>query len=234
MNKEDKIFWTQSTGIFLVTLFILAILGFLPENLIPREFTTTQGDDTENRVDYSKTASVDDPNSLKEVSYVRDNSGRILRSSDNSETVLSTDTYTKPSRVVIPGVGIDSVVLQPNSPDISVLDSALEKGAVYYPGSGVIEQGNIFLFGHSSSLPVVVNQAYKTFSGIEKSRIGDEIILYDRNGKKYTYEIERVYQANAETAFIDLSRSGQRLTISTCNSFGSKSDRWVVDAILKV
>lgn len=233
MNKEDKIFWTQTAGIFLATIFILAILGFLPENLIPREFTTTQGKDTENRVDYSKTASVDDPNTLKEVSYVRDNSGRILRSSDNSETVLSADTYTKPSRVVIPGVGIDSVVLQPNSPDISVLDSALEKGAVYYPGSGVIEQGNIFLFGHSSSLPVVVNQAYKTFSGIEKSRIGDEIILYDRNGKKYTYEIERVYQANAETAFIDLSRSGRRLTISTCNSFGSKSDRWVVDAILK-
>lgn len=233
MNKEDKIFWSQAAGIFLVTLFILAILGFLPENLIPREFTTSQGKDTENRVDYSKTASIDDPNTLKEVSYVRDNSGRILRSSDNSETVLSVNTFTKPSRVVIPGVGIDSVVLQPNSPDISVLDSALEKGAVYYPGSGFIEQGNIFIFGHSSSLPVVVNQAYKTFSGIEKSRIGDEIILYDRNGKKYTYEIERVYLANAETAFIDLSRSGRRLTISTCNSFGSKSDRWVVDAVLK-
>jgi LPXTG-site transpeptidase (sortase) family protein len=123
--------------------------------------------------------------------------------------------------------------LQPNSPDIGVLDSALEKGAVYYPGSGVVEQGNIFIFGHSSSLPVVINQAYKTFNGIEKTRVGDEIIIYDRSGKKFTYEIERVYQANAETAFIDLSRSGRRLTISTCNSFGSKSDRWVVDAVLK-
>ncbi len=80
---------------------------------------------------------------------------------------------------------------------------------------------------------MVVNQAYKTFSGIEKSKIGDEIILYSSDGTKHVYLIERVYQASAETAFIDLSRTGQRLTISTCNSFGSKSDRWVVDAVAK-
>jgi LPXTG-site transpeptidase (sortase) family protein len=233
MKKDDKIFWWQAGGIFLVSLFILGILGFLPENLIPRELTFSANNSSQDKINYSQTDSVEDPNTLKEVTYVRDNSGRIARSSDNSENVLNTGTYTKPSRIVVPSVGIDSVVLQPESPTISVLDKALEQGAVYYPGSGVIEQGNIFIFGHSSRLPVVVNQAYKTFNDIEKTKIGDEIILYDRNGKKYTYEVERVYQANAENAFIDLSRSGKRLTISTCNSFGTKSDRWVVDAILK-
>lgn len=232
MKKNDKIFWFQAVAIFFVSIFILGILGFLPDNLIPREFTFSNQNTKGSGVDYSQTGSVDDPNRLQEVSYVRDNSGRIVRSNDNSEN-LNTGNYTKPSRIVIPSVGIDSVIIQPESPTISVLDSALQQGAVYYPGSGVIEQGNIFIFGHSSRLPVVVNQAYKTFNDIENTKIGDEIILYDRNGKKYTYEVERVYQANAETAFIDLSRSGRRLTISTCNSFGTKSDRWVVDAVLK-
>lgn len=232
MKKNDKIFWFQAVAIFFVSIFILGILGFLPDNLVPGELTLSNKNTKDGGVDYSQTGSVDDPNRLQEVSYVRDNSGRIARSNDNSES-LNAGNYTKPSRIVIPSVGIDSVIIQPKSPTISILDSALEQGAVYYPGSGFIEKGTMFIFGHNSGLPVVVNQAYKTFTNLEKSKIGDEIHIYDRNGKKYTYEVERVYQANAETAFIDLSRSGRRLTISTCNSFGAKSDRWVVDAVLK-
>jgi LPXTG-site transpeptidase (sortase) family protein len=233
MKKDDKIFWWQTLGIFMVSIFILGILGYLPENLIPGEFTIANKNSIKGGVDYSQTDSVDNPNRLQEVSYVRDNSGRIARSNDNDEIDLNSGNYTKPSRVVIPSVGIDSVIIHPESPTVSVLDTALQQGAVYYPGSGFIEKGTMFIFGHNSGLPVVVNQAYKTFTNLEKSKIGDEIIIYDRNGKKYRYEVERVYQANAETAFIDLSRSGRRLTISTCNSFGTKSDRWVVDAVLK-
>lgn len=233
-KNENALFWTQAAGIFLVSIFVFALFGLLPKNLIPKEFTTTNKQEEKENINYSTNTSISDPNSLEEVSYVRDREGRILRSDDNSElAVAPTETQlSKPSRILIPSVGIDSVVLQPQSPMIDVLDSALQKGAVYYPGSGFIEKGNIFIFGHSSGLPVVINQAYKTFNGIEKSKIGDEIILY-ANGQKHTYVIERVYQADAESAFIDLSRSGRRLTISTCNSFGTKSDRWVVDAVIK-
>ncbi|MFA7193363.1 MAG: sortase [Candidatus Paceibacterota bacterium] len=233
-KNENALFWTQAAGIFLVSIFVFALFGLLPKNLIPKEFTTTNKQEEKEKINYSTNTSISDPNSLEEVSYVRDREGRILRSEDNSQlAVAPTETQlSKPSRILIPSVGIDSVVLQPQSPMIDVLDSALQKGAVYYPGSGFIEKGNIFIFGHSSGLPVVINQAYKTFNGIEKSKIGDEIILY-ANGQKYTYVIEKVYQADAESAFIDLSRSGRRLTISTCNSFGTKSDRWVVDAVIK-
>lgn len=232
--KDDKtIFWMQAGAIFLVSIFILSILGFIPKNLIPDEYSFSSNKPEKSSVNYSETNSVSDPNKLKEVSYVRDNQGRIARSVDNETKVVVAQSLTKPSRVFIPSVGIDTVVLQPGSPVVEVLDSALSKGAVYYPGSGFIEQGNVFIFGHSSGLPVVINQAYKTFNGIEKTKIGDEIILYDGTGKKHTYIIERVYQADSESAFIDLSRNGRRLTISTCNSFGSKTDRWVVDAVAK-
>jgi sortase (surface protein transpeptidase) len=235
MMNEKKLFWWQVAGVFLCSVFVLTIFGLLPKNLIPKEFIATSKQTIKEKVDYSSTASISDPNSLQEVTYVRDREGRVLRSPDNSElsaNVEETSTFSKPSRIVIPSVGIDSVVLQPRSPMIDVLDKALESGAVYYPGSGVIEKGNIFIFGHSSSLPVVINQAYKTFTGIEKSQLGDEIFIYS-DGKKYTYVIEKVYLADADNAYIDLSRSGRRLTISTCNSFGKKTDRWVVDAVFK-
>lgn len=231
MRKDDKIFWMQAGGIFVVSIIIFGLLGILPDNLIPGELKSSSTQTNNQRVDYSKGGSITDPNTLKEVTYVRDRDGNIARSSDNVEPVVNSN-LSKPSRIIIPSVGIDSVVLQPESPQIDILDKALQSGAVYYPGSGFVEQGNMFIFGHSSRLPVVVNQAYKTFNDIEKSQIGDEIYIYS-GGKKYTYVVERVYQADAESAFIDLSRSGRRLTISTCNSFGSKTDRWVVDAVIK-
>jgi len=35
----------------------------------------------------------------------------------------------------------------------------------------------------------------------------------------------------AQEELVDLSpRGGKRLTLSTCNSFGQKSERWVVEA----
>lgn len=233
MKKDDKIFWWQFAGIFIFSIFVFAILGLLPANLVPGEFVASNNSGN-NQIDYSKQPLISDPNSLKEVSYVRDRNGNILRSPDNSQNTENIDSsnLSKPSRIMIPSVGIDTVVLQPRSPDVTVLDQALQGGAVYYPGSGFIEQGTMFIFGHNSGLPVVVNKAYKAFTNLEKSQIGDEIYIYS-GAKKYTYVVERVYQANAETAFIDLSRSGRRLTISTCKSFGSKSDRWVVDAVLK-
>ncbi len=231
-KNEKTIFIFQTIGIFFITIFILAIFGVLPENLIPGELSFSKKDNSAEKVDYSKSGSVDDPNSLKEVTYVRDRDGRILKSQDNDLAESNYSTATKPTRVEISSVGIDTQVLEPSSVLVDVLDQFLQRGAVYYPGSGTIDQGNIFIFGHSTNWPVVQNQAYKTFNNLEDVKVGDEIVL-TANGKRYVYEALSVELADADNAFIDLSRSGRRLTISTCNTFGKKSDRWVVDAVFK-
>lgn len=215
-------------AVFFITIFILAIFGVLPDNLIPGELSFSEKNVQTEKIDYSKSGVSGDTNSLKEVTYVRDRDGRILKSQDN-ENILGT---TKPTRISIPSVGIDTTVLEPSSVMIDVLDSFLQNGAVYYPGSGTIEQGNIFVFGHSTNWPVVQNQAYKTFNNLEDTKIGDEVNVY-AGGKVYVYEVLSVELVDADNAFIDLSRSGRRLTISTCNTFGQKSDRWVVDAVFK-
>lgn len=227
-KNENVTFAFQVVAIFCISIFILAIFGVLPDNLVPGELGFSKKNNDVDKVDYSKDGTTGDPNSLKEVTYVRDRDGRILKSQDN-ENIAGT---TKPTRVVISSVGIDTQVLEPSSVLVEVLDQFLQRGAVYYPGSGTIEQGNIFIFGHSTNWPVVQNQAYKTFNNLEDVKVGEEITVY-ADGKKYIYEVEKVSLLDANAAFIDLSRSGRRLTISTCNTFGQKSDRWVVDAVFK-
>jgi len=141
------------------------------------------------------------------------------------------DTFTRPDRVIIEKVGIDAKISKPSTVNVNVLDDLLRQGAVYYPGSGTIEQGNIFLFGHSTNWAVVQNQAYKTFNGLEKLKKGDEIVL-ESGGENFIYKVTDVELVDADNALVEFNNSGQTLTISTCNTFGEKQERWVVQAVL--
>jgi LPXTG-site transpeptidase (sortase) family protein len=134
-----------------------------------------------------------------------------------------------PDRIKIPSVGVDSQIQRPESQDISVLDQALNKGAVYYPGSGTINVGNMFIFGHSTGFAVVNNQAYKTFNDLEDLNRGDEILI-DSGEKTFVYKVDSVNLVDENEAYVDFTRTDRMLTISTCNTFGQKQERWVVEA----
>lgn len=134
-----------------------------------------------------------------------------------------------PLRIVIDGVGIDTQIQNPNTTDVAVLDEELRSGAVHYPGSGIPGNGNMFLFGHSSGLAVVRNEAYKTFNGIQNVEKGDEIVVYSED-EKFIYRVLNVKLVSAEEALVDFSSSKDMLTLSTCNTFGQKQDRFVVEA----
>lgn len=134
-----------------------------------------------------------------------------------------------PNHVSIPKIGVDSNIERPASQDVSVLDEALSRGAVYYPGSGTINAGNMFLFGHSTGLSVVNNQAYKTFNDLSKLEKGDEIYI-ESGDKKFVYKVSSLVLVDENEAFVDFSKTDRMLTISTCNTFGKKQERWVVEA----
>lgn len=217
-QKETTIFIAQVAGAFIVTFIVLGLFGLLPKELKP---------------DVTLTPTVTSPNAREvEPTTVPRATGTDVDTSRGDTTTAAPQTATKPTFISIPSIGVRSSILQPESPRVDVLDEALKKGAVYYPGSGTIEQGNIFLFGHSTNWAIVQNQAYKTFNDLDKLRVGEEIYL-TAGGKTYVYEVETVSHVDANTAFVDLSRPGRRLTISTCDTFGAQSDRWVVDAIFK-
>jgi LPXTG-site transpeptidase (sortase) family protein len=136
----------------------------------------------------------------------------------------------QPVKIEISKIGLSVTVANPTSTNIEALDTSLLKGAVRYPTSAKLgEKGNVVLFGHSSYLPVVGNQAYKTFNGIQKLVAGDTVTVYS-SGTAYTYRVRSMQKESANDAGINLAVTGKVLTLATCDSFGAKSDRFVVTA----
>ena len=137
-----------------------------------------------------------------------------------------------PVKISIASIGLSAKISNPATTDVNALDQYLLSGAARYPTSSTLDQeGNVILFGHSSYLPVVVNKAYKTFDGIQKLKAGDEIKVYSAT-HVYTYAVTSVAQQSATSDGIPLTTSGHILTLATCDSFGQKTDRFVVTATL--
>lgn len=145
-------------------------------------------------------------------------------------SIVAQTVVEKPVKVSIPSLNLSVSVSNPVTTNVEALDALLLKGSVRYPTSALLgENGNVVLFGHSSYLPVVGNQSYKAFNGIQKLKMGDTITVYS-SGTAYTYAVRTVKKESATDAVIPLGVSGRVLTLATCDSFGKKTDRFVVTA----
>jgi len=123
-------------------------------------------------------------------------------------------------------------VLNPTSNDYDVLDEALLRGVVRHPQSADFsEPGNIFILGHSSYLPNVLNKNFQAFNGIQDLKWGDTIRVRSSEAE-YVYRVDRVYMASATEVVVPTDITEAKLTLATCNSFGSRDDRHMVEASL--
>lgn len=146
------------------------------------------------------------------------------------ETPTTASAPQMPVRVVAKDISLDAAVANPASTDIEVLDSALLKGAVRYPTSAQLGvDGTVLLFGHSSYLPIVHNQAYKSFDGIQDLKTGEIIHVYSAD-TDYQYSVVGVKVADATEDSIELNPQGKHLTLVTCDSFAKKTNRFIVTA----
>ncbi len=135
-----------------------------------------------------------------------------------------------PERVVIEKISVDVPVLNPETRDVGELDRALLEGAVRYPGSGGLDdESNMFLFAHSTGYRTVRNQAFKSFNHLGDLKIGDVVSVYAQ-GVEYRYQVSSVAHVDSDDALVEFSVGKKTLTLSTCDSFGEKSDRFVVRA----
>ena len=140
------------------------------------------------------------------------------------------DARELPVRVVVKDAGIDSKVVNPASTDLATLNAAVDEAAMRWPTSGLLgTNGTVALFGHSSHLPIVHNQAYKTFNGIEHLKKGAAVSVYSGT-TEYRYKVTGVRVASADEDVVELPSDGKHLVLVTCDNFGSKSDRYVVTA----
>jgi len=146
-----------------------------------------------------------------------------------SARVIDALEVEQAKRIKIDKIFVDALIINPNSSKVGVLDAALLKGVVHYPGSGNPgEEKNMFLFGHSSRRQNVSNPAYKSFNGLKNLRRGDEVKVYT-NSSVYTYRISKVEVVDKNRALVEFGNQ-RKLTLSTCDTFGKKSDRVVVEA----
>lgn len=185
--------------VFLVSYLVLVAIDFVPETPSPVEAVEMEALEDSTDEDFE------------------------LPIGSVDEPVLPQTMYIKKLDRRVP-------VLNPESRTIADLDNALLSGAVRHPDSATLGQdGNVFILGHSSYLPNVINKNFQAFNGIEKLEWGDTIEIIS-DSYILTYEVEKVYKAKAEEVTVPIAGTGPRLTLATCNSFGSTDDRFIVEA----
>jgi LPXTG-site transpeptidase (sortase) family protein len=164
---------------------------------------------------------------LSAIDFVPETKASTAKTDDPSVDLTVNEA---PTRLIASTIGLDLSVQNPPSRNIEVLDDALLAGPVHYPGSAnMADSGTMFFFGHSSHLPVVHNQNFKAFNGIENLKEGDLIHVQSAT-EENVYSVSSVTEAPAETIRVDLTGHGKRLVLSTCNSFGGTDSRYVVEA----
>ena len=140
------------------------------------------------------------------------------------------EAFAVPVRIVADSIQLDANVLNPESRAVADLDKALLGGVVRYPGSGRLsDNSNTLIFGHSSYLPVIHNAAFKIFNEIKDLKAGEVIRVYSEK-REYVYRVESVKHVSSEDALVTFTKGEKKLTLSTCDSFGKKTDRFVVEA----
>ena len=208
--ERKWIFLVFSLVIFLVLLVFLARANLLP--------------DAPHTAKHSAAALAVTPTVTLNTSPLVSGTSTPVRDSSVSKAEF-------PVKIQIRSINLSVAVSNPDTTNIARLDKALLSGAVRYPRSARLgEQGNVIIFGHSSYLPFV-NTRYKTFDGIQKLKRGNRIVVFSKK-RAYVYAVDTVSKKNTKSAAIPLAVSGKELTLSTCDSFGTKSDRFVVTARL--
>lgn len=209
---------TPRLGAFLGVFFTIMLLGY--GFLYAIDFIPEPVSD-ENAEENQEITSNNDP----ELVEVRDNT-------KEEETVAISNNDPYPTIITIPKLDRTVKVLNPSNDDVATLDNALLSGAVRHPGSADMQgPGNMLIMGHSSYLNNVFNKNFQAFNGIQDLTWGDTIII-ESNDSEYTYQIDRVYKAPASAVEVPTGGDNYKLTLVTCNTFGAKEDRFIVEATL--
>lgn len=206
-------------GAFLSVFFVVMVLGygllylidFVPEPV--SETDTPVVKEVNDRLERTET---------KEIAEVKD-----------KEPASQLDTGSPlPISLTIDALGRTVTVLNPTSRNVSDLDNALLSGVVRHPDSDdLIGPGNILILGHSSYLKNVFNKNFQAFNGIQNLNWGDTIRVRSKD-TEYVYKVARVYKAEASEVNVKTGGSENMLTLVTCNTFGAKEDRFIVEAKL--
>lgn len=207
-----SVFLAASAVIFVLALSAADSIGFVPYYVDGTEPTRS-----------NKLAISELPELGEEIPF-----GTVIE--EESPATEEAEVGVAPSRIRINAIDLDLPISNPKTRDLEALDVVLKDGPARYVDSALLgEKGNVLIFGHSSHLPVVHNQMYKAFNKIPDLKAGDSISI-EGGGKEYLYSVTSVTKVDAEEGIIDLSKSGKKLTIVTCDTLTGKSARFLLEA----
>lgn len=215
-NLQHKILPTilLSVAIFLVVHILLSYAGLVPSEV--SEFNQR---------------AIEKVSNFHRISYRRPPEPVLPRAELSAEEAEKA-VGEIPNRIRIGKIGVDAPISSPEEASIETLDAALSEGVVHYPGSGGVGGSRrMFLFGHSSRLPVVQNEAFRSFNGLDQLVVGDEITILT-DGEQQTYRVTSVEVVDKDEALVSFVAGEGKLTLSTCTTFGAKENRVVVEAEL--
>ena len=244
-REQYLVFFLVFMGVITLTYGVLYAVDFIPEkpseNMETEEAQVIETTSILESVQFSVSSFLDTFGNTSEETAVPepDIADQPSESADEPEPerheteVAQVDAVNaKPLSIIFDSLEKEIQVLNPESRDIASLDHALLSGVVRHPDSAdFADEGTIFLFGHSSYLPNVINKNFQAFNGIQNLEWGDTVRLQS-NDREYVYRVDRVYQAKASDAEVTIERGEAKLTLATCNTFGSKDDRYIVEATL--
>lgn len=214
-REQRLVFFFVCVGVIALTYALFYVIDFLPEepSVATEESVSADSKEVEVPIDG---AEVNSNNSDTEANTITKNVEKAL-----------------PVSIIFDSLdGKEVTVLNPTASSVEALDNALLSGVVRHPDSAdFANTGTIFLLGHSSYLPNVMNKNFQAFNGIQKLKWGDTIRLRGED-TEYVYSVDRVYQAKASDAEVEIQHDEARLVLSTCNSFATKDDRFMVEATL--
>lgn len=159
----------------------------------------------------------------------------------SSDMIVNVEIVPYENRIIIPKLGKNIPLVDvPNKSNLSfenledVFMSELEKGVLRYPGtSRPGEEGNAFIFGHSSNYPWMKWDYNDVFALLDKLVFGDEIIVY-YNQQKFVYVIREKKVVKPGNVSVMKREDGKKeLSLMTCWPVGTTLNRLLVFAELK-
>ena len=161
---------------------------------------------------------------------------------ENDEWSPTIEVAPYENRIVIPKIGKNIPLIDVNhdatgsySEMHSVFMEELKKWVVRYPGTARPgEEGNVFIFGHSSNYPWIPSEYNEVFALLDQLQNGDEIIVFYHQ-KKYTYVVsDRATIKPGDTTALEKRDPKKRwLSLMTCWPIGTTLERLIIFADIK-
>lgn len=132
----------------------------------------------------------------------------------NKQNISKENLDLKPNHIIISKIGLNEQIYDDEKPG-AVSEVFLDKGLSYYDeNTNKPGQGNCVIFGHSA----ITSKHSAPFEKIGKKELekGDEIILTDKDNKKYTYEVSEVKIIKSNDFSVVKPTTKSIITLVTC------------------